>query len=71
MLFLRPCGFLTLPPKIKKSNRNAPPRFPGVEGMPRHRPPKKNAVSSPADGKAAGNSSGTPYACARVYSGRG
>lgn len=28
--------------------------------MPRHRPPKKNAVSSPTEGKEAGKSSGSP-----------
>ena len=28
--------------------------------MPRHRPPKKNAASSPAEGKEAGKSSGSP-----------
>lgn len=28
--------------------------------MPRHRPPKKNAVSSPAEGKETGKSSGSP-----------
>lgn len=71
VLFLRPCGFLTLPTKIKKSNRNAPPRFPSVEGMPRHHPREKNAVSSPAEGKEGRKTAASPYACARVYSGRG
>ena len=39
--------------------------------MPRHRPTKKNAASSPAEGKEAGNTAASPYACARVYSRRG
>nr|DAJ84559.1 MAG TPA: hypothetical protein [Caudoviricetes sp.] len=39
--------------------------------MPRHRPPEKNAASSPAEGKEAGKSRNSPHACARVNSGRG
>lgn len=71
VLFLCPCRFLTLPPEIAKNDRNAPPRFFGLKGIPRHQPIKRNAASGPAEGKEAGKTTASPYACARVNSGRG
>lgn len=60
VLILCPCRFLTMPPEIWKTDRNAPPRFFIAEGIPRHQPPKKNAASSPTAGKEEGKSSGSP-----------